>query len=36
MGLSARSLAKAIVSDLERQGIECCGLETMRTWLTER
>lgn len=36
MGLSARSLAKAIVSDLESQGIECCGLETMRTWLTER
>jgi hypothetical protein len=36
MGLSARSLAKAIISDLESQGIECCALETMRIWLTER
>lgn len=36
IGVSARSLAMAIIDDLDSQGLKSCSLETLRTWLTER
>lgn len=36
LGLSARSLAKAILDDFERQGIRVCSLHTLSQWLIEK
>ena len=36
LGLPARSLAKAILDDFERQGIRVCSLHTLSQWLIEK
>lgn len=36
LGLPARSLAKAILDDFERQGIRVCSLHTLAQWLMEK
>ncbi len=34
--VSARSLAAAIIDDLNRQGVRVCGLHTISQWLLRK
>jgi hypothetical protein len=36
LDVSARSLAAAILDDLDRQGIRACGLHTLSQWLNKK
>lgn len=36
IGIPARSLAKAIIEDFERQGVRVCSLHTLNQWLLEK